>query len=216
MLVVKRIINTPVPSNCFVVYDKSENTNCIIVDPGTKDNEELIAYISEQELSPVYIILTHEHFDHCWGVNSFVKRYDVPILCSERCIECIKYDKKNCSVFYDINERFTIDSKSISVESLDYVLPFAGTRLQFFNTPGHSEASVCFTIGRHLFAGDTLIKDLRTVTKLPTGSVVKLRKTIDFLKQMQGKGYVVCPGHGEIFELDGYNLELMEEGDIPI
>ena len=70
-------------------------------------------------------------------------------------------------------------------------------------------------VGQNLFTGDTLIKDLRTVTKLPTGSVVELQESIELFKSMQGKGYKVYPGHGALFELDGYDLELMIKGGIP-
>lgn len=206
MLIVKRIVNTPVTSNCFVVYDKAVSSECIIVDPGTKDNEELLAFVSEQELSPVYIILTHEHFDHCWGVNSLVEKYETPIVCSHLCSEAIQYAKRNCSVFYDNSDAFTIDSKTISVESLGMSLSFLNKGIHFYTTPGHSKASICFLLGHSLFTGDTLIKDERTITKLPTSSVVQLKESLKCLKGMQGKGYVVYPGHGDVFELDGYDI----------
>lgn len=209
MLNIHTIINNPVPSNCFVLFDKSVGRECIVVDPGSKSDDELFAFLDKEDLVPQYIFLTHEHFDHCWGVNELVEKYAVPIVCSELCADCIKYEKKNCSVFYDNNERFVITSPTISIESLNYVLPFAGTELRFFATPGHTDASVCFTVCKYLFTGDTLIKDLRTVTKLPTGSVAKLRVSMELLSSLRGKGYAVYPGHGEVFELDGYNLELM-------
>lgn len=170
MLSIHTIVNKPVPSNCFVLYDKAVGRECIVVDPGSKSDDNLFDFLEEEGFVPQYIVLTHEHFDHCWGVNEFVEKYRVPIVCSELCADYIKYEKKNCSVFYDNNERFVINSPTISVESLNYVLPFAGTELHFFATPGHTDASVCFTVCKYLFTGDTLIKDLRTVTKLPTGS----------------------------------------------
>lgn len=215
MLAIHQIVNKPVPSNCFVLFDKEVGRECIVVDPGSKSNNELFAFFEEEGLEPQYIVLTHEHFDHCWGVNELQDRYQIPIICSAFCAECLPFEKKNCSVFYDYNERFVITGKTISVESLDNVLPFAGTELRFISTPGHTNASVCFTVGQNLFTGDTLIKDLRTVTKLPTGSVVKLQESIELFKSMQGKEYMVYPGHGELFELDGYDMELMIKGGIP-
>lgn len=215
MFSIQPLINTPVPSNCFVLYDKMLGDNCIIVDPGGKTVNEIIRFLERESLNPEYIILTHEHFDHCWGVNELVERYGIPIVCSAVCAECIKYEKRNCSVFYDNKERFVITSDTISVETLNYVLPFGDTEIHFFETPGHTNASICFTIGQSLFTGDTLIKDLRTVTKLPTGSVEKLQETKKLLQNMQGKGYMVYPGHGVIFELDGYDLELMFTGELP-
>lgn len=207
MLEKKQIINDPVPSNCFVLYDKAVGRDCIVVDPGSKSDDKLFAFFEEEGLVPQYIVLTHEHFDHCWGVNELVEKYQVPIICSALCAECIQFEKRNCSVFYDNKERFVITSKTISVESLDNILPFAGTELRFFATPGHSNASVCFTVGQSLFTGDTLIKDLRTVTKLPTGSVAKLKDSLDVMATLKGNDFTVYPGHGDTFLLDDYNLE---------
>lgn len=215
MLSIHTIVNKPVPSNCFVLFDKSVGPGCIVVDPGSKSDDELFAFLDEEGLVPQYIVLTHEHFDHCWGVNELVVKYRVPIVCSALCAECIKNDKRNCSVFYDNYERFVINTETVSLESCNYVLPFAGSELCFFNILGHTDASVCFTFGKLLFTGDTLIKDLRTVTKLPTGSVAKLHESIDFLRDLQGNGYMVYPGHGVPFELDGYDLELMIKGEVP-
>lgn len=207
MLTIHQIINKPVPSNCFVLYDKAVGCECIVVDPGSKHNEELFAFLDEEGLVPQYIVLTHEHFDHCWGVNELVAKYEIPIVCSVLCAECIQYEKRNCSVFYDNNERFVITSKTISIESIDEVLPFDGTELRFFQTPGHTNASVCFTVNKYLFTGDTLIEDLRTVTKLPTGSVNKLKESIDTLARLKGQGFIVYTGHGDSFKLDNYSLE---------
>lgn len=214
MFHIHRIVNIPVPSNCFVLYDKSANSDCIIVDPGTKNNEELIAYITKQELTPVYIILTHEHFDHCWGVNELLSLYHVPIVCSKFCAEAIKDSKKNCSVFYDNLEAFEIDSETISVEDLNFKLFWGSYEVKFYLTPGHTDASISFTIGGGLFTGDALIKDMRTVTKLPTGSMVKLKELLEQLKRMQGYGFEIYPGHGDVFELDGYDLDKMTMGQI--
>lgn len=206
MLTVERIINKPVASNCFVIYDSSDESRCIIVDPGTKNNEELLAFISSRGLKPEFIILTHEHFDHCWGVNTLVDRYGVPVVCSQLCAEAIKYEKRNCSVFYDFFERFTILSEAISIESINAELPFFKYVIRFFKTPGHTDASICFVADKFLFTGDTLIKDEKTVTKLPTGSVDKLKETVKGLEGFKGFGYEVCPGHGEMFEMDEYDL----------
>lgn len=215
MLSIHTIVNKPVPSNCFVLYDKAVGRECFVVDPGSKYDDELFDFLEGEGLIPRYIVLTHEHFDHCWGVNELIKKYQIPIVCSALCAECIKYDKRNCSVFYDNKERFVITSPTISVEELNYELPFLGTELRFFFTPGHTDACICITEGKSLFTGDTLIKDLRTVTKLPTGSMEKLKESIELLSALQDEGYTVYPGHGDVFELDGYDLELMIKGGLP-
>ena len=210
-----QIINEPVPSNCFVIYDKAVSCECVIVDPGSKRNEKLFDFLDKEKLKPKYIVLTHEHFDHCWGVKQILERYDIPIICSQLCAEAINNEKRNCSVFFDNNEGFIINSKTISTESINNVLRFGIEEIVFFSTPGHTDASISFVAGNCILTGDTLIKNMRTVTKLPTGSIKKLYDSIYKFKELQGNRYIVCPGHGDMFELDGYDLELMFEGDVP-
>ena len=208
MLSIYQIRNVPVSSNCYVIFDKAVGESCIVVDPGTPDNRELITFLKKEDLKISFIILTHEHFDHCWGVNQLLEKFSIPIVCSRLCKERIRDEKKNCSVFYGNNQGFTINSKVISIESLEYDLPFANRVLYFFHTPGHSDASVCVKVDNYLFTGDTLIKDTRTVTKLPTGSMKRLHYSINRLRELQGNGYIVCPGHGDMFELDIYDLSI--------
>lgn len=202
MLEVRRFVNTPVSSNCFILFDKEVGKDCIIVDPGSREEEELFAFLTNESLSPLCIILTHEHFDHCWGVNQIVKRYPVPIVCSELCAEAIKSEKRNCSVFFDNSAAFTISEETTSIESIDRVLHFGNHLIRFYHTPGHTDAGISFVIGQYLFTGDTLIKDENTVTKLPTGSSEKLKASFGLYESMQNKGFIVCSGHGETFLLD--------------
>lgn len=206
MFTVQSFINSPVTSNCYVLFDRDFGNECIIVDPGSRSEKGLVDYLDSEILVPKYIILTHEHFDHCWGVKELVEKYQIPIVCSELCAEAIKHEKKNCSVFYDNTEAFEIHLGTISIETLNFTLKFGNDVIRFFTTPGHTDASISFMMGKCLFTGDALIKDMRTVTKLPTGSIKKLKETFETYRRLQGKGYKVCAGHGESFMLDGYDL----------
>ena len=203
---VKRFVNNPVPSNCYVVSSRESDGDCAIIDPGSIDNNELLSFLTSKRLTPKYIVLTHEHFDHAWGVNGLVEKYSIPIVCSELCSKNIKDEWLNCSAQYDDNTQFVIKSKTISIESLHYTLNSLGGEFSFVKTPGHTDASLCVIVENYLFTGDTLIHNLKTVTKLPTGDLDKLKDSIMMLREMKGIGYTVCPGHGEMFELDKYDL----------
>ena len=209
MLTVHSIVNLPVTSNCYVLFDKAVGNDCIIVDPGSKDEIELFDYLRNEVLTPRLIILTHEHFDHCWGVKQLVDQFNIPIVCSQLCADAIKNEKRNCSVFYDNKEAFIINCETISTESIDHTLEYYGHEIVFFKTPGHTDASISFIVGDFLFTGDTLIKDERTVTKLPTGSITRLTESKELFKSMQGKEYMIFPGHGETLLLDDYCLDRM-------
>ncbi|MBQ9312829.1 MAG: MBL fold metallo-hydrolase [Bacteroidales bacterium] len=206
MFCIHTIVNQPITSNCFILYDNTIDNNCIIIDPGSKNVGTIVDFIQKTVLIPKYIILTHEHLDHCWGVNSLVERFYIPVVCSKLCSEAIQNEKRKCSVFYDNKEAFSIHCDTISIESLDFVLSFSDKKVYFFNTPGHTEASICCLVDKCLFTGDTLIKDMKTITKLPTGSAEKLKKSIELFSKMKGNGFTVYPGHEKKFELDKYDI----------
>lgn len=190
MVRIQKLINSPVPSNCFVVYDKALSDKCIIVDSGGRSDAVLIDFLEKEGLTPQYIILTHEHFDHCWGVNELLEHCYIPIVCSRLCADYIKNEKKNYSVFYDNNGRFSVMSEAIAIEDIGYHWVFLGTTIIFKNTFGHTKVSAFF-VDNMLFTGDTLIKDEKTVTKLTTGSECELEETMQFFRSLYSENYWV-------------------------
>lgn len=206
MLQIKTITNCPVASNCFVVFE-NRSTHCIIIDPGTSDNKELVCYLEKNNLNPIYIILTHQHFDHIWGVNDLRNRFlDIKVISNKICSEMITNSKDNCSLFYD-QIGFKVSTADIITEQMNDCLKYEEYTIKFYNTPGHSSGSICFIIGNNIFTGDTLIYNEKTITKLPTGSKEDLLQTNLVLNSLKGLNLTVYPGHGEIFELDKYDIK---------
>jgi hydroxyacylglutathione hydrolase len=197
-LFVERIPNWPIDSNSFVIYTQA-NSSCIIVDPGTEDCDKLIEFIVEKRLNPEYIFLTHEHFDHIWGVNKLKEIYNCKIVCSLECSLRIITSKKNMSLFYN-QVGFITYPADIFIEDINYHLEWKERKIEFITTKGHSEASICILIDDKLFTGDTIIKNSITVTKLPGGSKSKLIESISLLdEKFSRKQIIIYPGHGESF-----------------
>ena len=89
-LEIVRIVNNPVPSNAYIIVDDVRK-RCIVIDPGSKKPDDITKYIAYNNLEPDYIILTHEHFDHCWGVNILVSNYpNVKVVTTIPCRDWIK------------------------------------------------------------------------------------------------------------------------------
>ena len=198
---IERIINLPINSNCFVIY-KSGFSNCIILDPGSKDCSAIINFINSKNLIPEYIILTHEHFDHIWGVNELKSIYNLKIISSKLCNEKIVNRRKNLSIFYD-QVGFNSCKSDILTEDINNKLIWNDHLLEFINTPGHSEGSICVYTENVLFTGDTLIKNKVTVTKLPGGSKEKLSFSLNMLiTRFAEKKPLVFPGHGDSFSFN--------------
>jgi hydroxyacylglutathione hydrolase len=203
---VVRIVNKPVDSNSFVVYQKGES-GCIIVDPGTVDNRDLLDFIESNGLKPEFIFLTHEHFDHIWGVNQLKDAYSCKIVCSKSCAERIIDKKKNMSVFYD-QVGFQTYTADINMESIGFSFIWNGLEFKFLETKGHTEGSICISVENNLFTGDTIIKDHKTVVKFPTGSKANLIRSLDLLhSRFHGEPTYIYPGHGESFFLNEISFE---------
>lgn len=208
MLEVHSFVNSPVTSNCYVLFDRTISDECIIVDPGSKDEKELFDYLGNEGLTPKYIILTHEHFDHCWGVNQLRNEFPtVKLVCTSSCSTAIQNRKKNYSIFYQ-QPGFDVEAADMDLESLGWSLDWYGYKLVFHPAQGHTVSGVMFTIANYIFTGDELIKGIKTVTKLKTGSKERLKDSMMVLEGMMGNDYVVCPGHGDIFSLDDHNLRV--------
>jgi len=187
--------NHPVDSNCYILYQAGKE-ECVIIDPGTNGSEDVIQFLVSNELIPGYIILTHEHFDHIWGVQALVDKYQCKVICSGLCGHRISVAKSNLSLFYD-QVGFTVKVDTIPSESMSDGFSFYDSQIVFKSTPGHTDSGICILTGDLLFTGDTLIPGEKTVTKLPSGSKSAFSSTLSWMKELFiADNYTVYPGHG--------------------
>ncbi len=75
-------------------------------------------------------------------------------------------------------------------------LQSGGLRIKVLETPGHTEGGVCFLIGNHLFAGDTIFRDSIGRTDLPGGNYELLIQSIKKVIFPLGDDLILHPGHG--------------------
>ena len=203
-IVIIPILNSPIDSNCYVITKPGEK-ECILVDPALGDGAALDARLESMALTPEYIILTHEHFDHISSVEHLRKRYRCKVIASAKCSAAITDPKKNLSLFYD-QQGFSCQPADIVLEKDEQVWGWGGVDIRFFYTPGHSEGGICFSIGDNLFTGDTLMGQYKPVTKLPGGNKALLNTSINMLMDKFDGDTNVFPGHGETGRLAAFKL----------
>ena len=203
---IKRIVNAPIDSNCYIIYDKSQSEECIIIDPGSEHNVVLINFLAQNSLIPKFIILTHEHFDHCWGVNDLRERYPkIRIICSTKCSETIQDPRATYSRYY-CKPEFVIAPADILLEFVQWKVYWNNYQFFFSAAKGHSASGIYIFIENAVFTGDTLVKDMKTTTKFKTGSIPDLKLSLQNLSRYKGHGLMVYPGHGDSFDLDKCDL----------
>lgn len=208
-----RLINSRFTSNTYILTKDGEDSVWII-DPG--DAQQILDCITAHKKGNVAgILLTHTHFDHFYGTNDILMRYP-----SFSVYVANKYGRDG---LFDSRQNGSRYSELGSVTlSVDTNIIYYGEELSLWNgevmkvipTPGHSNDSVCLLVGNLLFSGDTLIKDVRTVTKLKGGSVEKLEESMKVIATLKGNHLRVMPGHGDEFELDKYDLEKMNNNPL--
>ena len=197
MIKVERFINQLMSSNCFIVFD-DETKRAIVIDPGSEKSEKEINFIEHNHLVLDYIILTHEHTDHNWGVNSLKSKHpNCSLVCSELSEKMIKKNNRVFFAFYYDNPNYiyTIDSADIVIKGSEDVLKWDGVDIHFIMTPGHSKASMCINIDGLLFTGDTIMPYPHYLHK-KDGNEEEWNKSVELIESIFSKETKIYPGHG--------------------
>lgn len=201
-MIVHRIINQPVPSNTFIICVEGESS-CVIIDPGSYDSSCLVEYLKEQKLTPNYIFLTHEHFDHYWGCEKIVELYGSKIICSAYCKQKVKVPQNFFNkLYFNSEDLCSVPDVYKTIEELEDGLKIEGMVVHFFNTPGHSPGSICIKIKDALFSGDTIMKGYKPVVlKRLESSRSDYAKSVEMIFNSFSLNTMVYPGHGDTFVL---------------
>ena len=183
--------------NTFIVSDNTKE--CIIIDPGCynqHEKNELVKYVTDNNLKPVMLINTHCHIDHIfgnkfaaekWGLELQINKLELGILDSSTDVAKLygfeNYEKSpNAKIF--LNEHDEIK--------------FGESKLDILFTPGHSPGHIAFHSAKDkvLISGDVLFNNSIGRTDLPGGNYDTLIKSIkEKILLLEDETIVFC-GHG--------------------
>lgn len=180
-------------TNCYFIYDEISKET-LIIDPAD-EAERLCSLITEQELKPVAILLTHGHFDHIGAVQKLRTKYRTQVYCLDKEQEILESDGKNLSSVFGYG--FTVKPDKLLVDGQKLTL--AGLSIEVMATPGHTQGSCCyyFPEDRFLISGDTLFEESYGRTDFPTGSESALVRSIREKLFALPEETPVYAGHGE-------------------
>lgn len=191
---IKDLAMGSIGTNCYVISDDAGTTAIIDCDG---DPRPLFAYIEQNNLKPTHILLTHGHYDHTGAVEIVEERYGCKVCAGKEEVRVLADPAINCSMHCGAPivlhpDVLLADGEVLQVGDLSFTTLF---------TPGHTEGSVCFQIGEHLFSGDTLFEGSCGRTDLATGDWGTILQSLKRLRDLPGD-YVVYPGHGPSTTLD--------------
>lgn len=206
MLQVKRFINELMASNCYVVYDE-ETKRSLVIDPASEKSLDEIELIEAKGLSLDYIIITHEHTDHNWGVNALRERYPIAkFVCSEQCNKYVRKTNRAYFLFYydDPNYRYEIAPADIIIRQQQETIVWDGREMKFILTPGHSYGSMCIDIDGMIFTGDTVMP-FKPYFNGRDSNEIDWIKTIERINSLYAKESMIYPGHGDCLSIGNWN-----------
>ena len=205
-MLIDRVIAPYFETNCWILA-LGTGQECIIVDPGmAKPNlvKEIEEKISDLNLKPVAVLITHGHLDHTFSVLPLTKQVPMRtfITGADR---FLLTDPMGALDRGGVSEQFL---KAFGMEKfkepdevveLEDFLTFevAGMQIISIFAPGHTKGSVIFTVDdQQLISGDVLFAGSIGRTDLPTGSANEMRKTLRDRILTLPDGLNVLPGHG--------------------
>ncbi len=172
----------------FLVNDKKKE--CIIIDSG-ENYDKVTGYLKELKVTPVALLLTHEHYDHSHNAKR-IQEDGVKVYASQKASRKLETGQTLCEHFRKRPEPFSPDYEFCDNETLN----ISDIEIKVKLTPGHTDGSAIFIVEDMIFSGDTLFLESVGRTDFPTGNTGDLIKSVKFIYNNY-YGYKVYPGHGE-------------------
>ncbi len=183
----------------------------------TEASAEFLWETARQKLrgnEKIYLILTHEHCDHIFGMNVFKKK-GATVIAHELMIEFLKEwsDKYKSTMIKELNwiqekgdkifgeVKLSLPDKVISQ---DTVLTINGDTISISTAPGHSKTqlTVYEPKTKTLYASDVIYQGGNPNTSFGGPEEWKAWiKALQRLKSMEIE--IICPGHGNLCGKDG-------------
>ena len=163
----------PFGTNAYILICRPTGASVLVDAPG--EASKILAQLKGTD--PKYILMTHNHMDHTGALAEVKSTLNVPIAAH-------RDDAGKLPLQPDM---LLNDGDVIACGDLN---------LKVLHTPGHTPGSLCFLIGNHLIAGDTLFPD----GPGKTGSPADFTRIVDSLSSkifVLPEDTRVYSGHGD-------------------
>ena len=198
MTQIKSITLGELGNNCYLITDQASGLSALV--DCTDDSKEMRDFIGSAKLE--YILLTHGHFDHIRGVDTFLKAFPgtaIPVYLHPEDRALVSDPDLNASAIAGEKVRGAFETIDIQDgETLD----LKDCHIQVLHTPFHTKGSVCYLSldDNALFTGDTLFKGSVGRADLPNACPEDLLPSLRKILALKDT-LVIYPGHGPLSNL---------------
>lgn len=197
MLQLKVFPFNPLQVNTYLIYETGGAG--ILIDPSCMNRSEfsqLNDFISLNKIRLHYIMNTHGHFDHVFGIGMVKEAYGTKFLIHQGDESYLRLSADQARSFgfeyvgvVPLPDEFLDDQQVVTADSIN---------LKVIHVPGHSQGSVAFYEASQgwLFSGDTLFAGGIGRTDLRGGDYDQIMSSIRNKLLTLPPETVVFPGHG--------------------
>lgn len=199
MVKIKTFVFNPVQENTYLIWDEVSK-EAILIDCGAlyaEERESLKSFVESELLHVKYILNTHLHFDHTFGVNFAVQTFGTSLggnkadayLLGNASLSAarfgIRVDEPAPKIGFEVEEGMTFK--------------FGNNDLVAIHVPGHTPGHMVYYAksAEALFTGDVLFSGSIGRTDLPGGDHHQLISSIREKVLPLPEQTVVYPGHSE-------------------
>ncbi|MGI5962287.1 MAG: MBL fold metallo-hydrolase [Lawsonibacter sp.] len=160
----------------LIPFYQLDRHHCILLDSGLHvEQEELEQALLGAGLTPVGILNSHAHVDHCGNNRYFQAKYGAQVaLTAPEAGMCCSLLNLKCYFLLlppglvESESSHMIHTPDVLIPAQDGPFSFAGAEFQILHTPGHSSGHVCIlTPDRVCYAADALLSQEYFNSKLP-------------------------------------------------
>ena len=192
-------------TNCYILA-QDDAKQCVVVDPGQDAAEPLAKFLTQSDLTPTAVLLTHGHLDHIWSAQAVCDRYEIPAYIHPEDRYMLTDPGRGIGPTmkqFIGGLDFAEPNEVIELSDGD-VIEHAGIEFRVDHTPGHTQGSVVLrTRARTVdgpvelaLTGDTLFQGSIGRSDLPGGDHEQLLRSIADKLLILDDDTAVLPGHG--------------------
>jgi glyoxylase-like metal-dependent hydrolase (beta-lactamase superfamily II) len=197
MLQIKQFTFSPMSENTYVLYN--ENKQACIIDPGcyfSAEKVQLEGFITQMELKVVYLLLTHAHLDHVFGLKWAADTFQLIPYLHQNELKVLERGPVMASMY---GMPFPAYEGEVNLIAAGSKITIGTDELEVVYAPGHSPGHVCYYCAAQGFVigGDVLFQRSIGRTDLPGGDHQTLLNSIRTQLFVLPDDTVVYSGHGE-------------------
>jgi glyoxylase-like metal-dependent hydrolase (beta-lactamase superfamily II) len=183
--------------NTYVVFDQQKN--CVVIDPGCyerHEEQELLSFIQDNDLTPLALLNTHAHIDHVLGNQFVLETFSIPFYLHENDLNTLN-SVENYAHLYGFGAYKKAPNPTHFLSDGDELV-FGSIKFKVNYTPGHAPGHVVFYNEENNFVinGDVLFNGSFGRVDLPGGDLETLKNSIfNVMFKLPDETLVYC-GHG--------------------